>query len=764
MPAHTYLAHRRNARVASKNKVVVSRGDTKKIAEECREDFIQFCTYVCGKVPAAHHREWISELVTNQDSACLKRIAGPNTAILAPRGPVEWSTPVATPEGWKRISELDYGDTVYCEGGHETEIIGIDDFEGMPCYEILFSDETRITCDEDHCWDVLDEVRGEWKTATTLELAKSKYYDVEVPTCKAVQYPHQFFAPDPYKLGLRIAQYHSNSIPQKHLESDINYRTRLLQGILDGTGTVINGVPVVCTNQWPFVSLLRELVNSLGGTVRITSKRLEYKVFISLGNFEYFTVPLKKEFQLDQEQLIPKRTIKGIEYVGKRNVRCIEVEDSFSNFLVKDYIVVNNSAKSTVLGMFTAWAIGIHATAHLPLKILYLSYTVDVARPKSATIKRIIESKRFMEVFPTVRIQKGVSSNEYWSIDYKFARIEEIGDEVFSVCCAGLKGSVTSKRSMLIIIDDAIKSAQDIKNAEIRKEMQDNWNSVISPTMFEGARAVCLGTRFRHDDIFATTFVPDKGWKQIVQQAIISNDNGEEESYWPEFWSVDYLRNKRKISPVSFSFQYMNQIVRQSEISMAPELLIKGEIATEFDCLGMGVDLSSGLSERNDYTVFMLGGRLGERIHMIDYQRFRAMGNLEKLERMMEMLADWNIIIKEGEEFFPTYSTCDIWSEAVQYQASLEADFKRICLNEKSLNNLKWHPVSGFKSDKLARFRGIMGMYEQRKIIYNKYRSFTPVFEEMTNFGASSHDDCVDATVHLINGLMKRGNLEIDWN
>ena len=32
--------------------------------------------------------------------------------------------------------------------------------------------------------------------------------------------------------------------------------------------------------------------------------------------------------------------------------------------------------------------------------------------------------------------------------------------------------------------------------------------------------------------------------------------------------------------------------------------------------------------------------------------------------------------------YFPTYSTCDIWSEAVQYQASLEADFKRVCLEQ----------------------------------------------------------------------------------
>ncbi len=43
-------------------------------------------------------------------------------------------------------------------------------------------------------------------------------------------------------------------------------------------------------------------------------------------------------------------------------------------------------------------------------------------------------------------------------------------------------------------------------------------------------------------------------------------------------------------------------------------------LATEFDALGVGVDLSAGTKEKNDYTVFVLGGRIGDCIHIIDYQ------------------------------------------------------------------------------------------------------------------------------------------------
>lgn len=742
-----------------------------------------------------------------------------------------------------------------------------------------------------------------------------------------------------------------------------------------------------------------------------------------------------------------------------------------------DILAPRGSAKSTVLGLFTAWAIGIHTLHKKPLKILYISYTVDVARPKSAAIKRIIEeSKAYREIFPMVRVAKGINSNEYWSVDWKFAGIRSTGEEEFTVCCAGLKGAVTSKRSHLCltgdtlvhtqrgplpikdiyekpgdyrvksfnprtgqiewsgirgvsrrvtnrfidmetssgdflratpehpfyipgkgiiaagdlqkgdklldltycyknstenilpsmqknvhsqyklatnfdkkycknvlvfqnmcrdiqaypktanvsgmssgfppyqpsadllfkdmcsksafpkndrkiqptletweennyapsssrsyfksrqydmctvryqgndvtcktssqskqfacssyrcqseeqrfnefnylvqamphklssngaesesfgatitavsrtctraeyvydletesenhnffagkggycvancIIDDAIKSSDDIKNKDIRQAMEDNWNSVIVPTMFEGGRAICLGTRFRHDDIHQTTFTPNNNWIQIVQSAITLDKDGEETSYWPEMWSLEYLNERRKQAPISFSFQYQNKIIQTSEMSLSPDLIVKGQIPTEFDSLGVGVDLSAGIKERNDYTVFVMGGRIKDKLYIIDCKRIRVMGNIEKLEALMEMMYEWGVIHKDGDQYYPTGSNIDVWSEAVAYQASLEADFKRICLEEHGLHNLLWHPVKGFRGDKVARFRGIMGLFERHKITFNKYRKFQALTDEIINFGVSSHDDCVDALVWLCNGLMTRGKLQIEF-
>ena len=191
-----------------------------------------------------------------------------------------------------------------------------------------------------------------------------------------------------------------------------------------------------------------------------------------------------------------------------------------------DILAPRGSAKSTVLNLFTAWIIGRHTTAGLPLQIIYCSYTIATAIPKSRIIKQIIESSNFRKIFPKVQLRSGMQSDIGWSIDFDYAGISRVGDEEFTLRAAGLRGSITSKRAHLVIVDDPIKSSTDIKNPAIREEMNNNWSSVIAPIIFEGGRSICLGTRFHPLDIHKTMFVPDKGWKQVTQEALTYDDNG----------------------------------------------------------------------------------------------------------------------------------------------------------------------------------------------------------------------------------------------
>jgi hypothetical protein len=272
------------------------------------------------------------------------------------------------------------------------------------------------------------------------------------------------------------------------------------------------------------------------------------------------------------------------------------------------------SAKSTLLGMFCAWLIGLHSQAGKMLQMLYLGYSLDIARSRSHTIKAIINGRNYQEVFPMVRLSKTRQSDELWSIDYDFAGVEIAAADPFSVCAQGLGGSITSRRSQLIVLDDVVKSSESISNPQIRTKLIQNWQEVVQPTLLEGGRTIALGTRFSTVDIFGTTFTEKNGWKVVTQRAIEVDESGLEKSYWPSFYTLEHLQKLRSEDPISFAFQFQNSPVSRSEIDFPADWLKTGDLSNEYDALCVGIDLSSGLKERNDFTVFCLAGIIGDKL------------------------------------------------------------------------------------------------------------------------------------------------------
>jgi hypothetical protein len=416
--------------------------------------------------------------------------------------------------------------------------------------------------------------------------------------------------------------------------------------------------------------------------------------------------------------------------------------------------------------LLIAWLIGKHALDRKLLRVLYVSYTVDVSRSKSAAIKNLVRDPLYQEIFPCVRLNKvsqGKTSDELWAIDFEFAGIDVRGEDAFTIACAGLKGSITSKRANLVVVDDGIKSAKAIEKLEIRQEMIKNWNQVIAPTMFEGSRAIALGTRFRADDIFATTFNEKNGWKVVTQAALVYGNTGAGRSYWPEWFSLKFLLRLQSKDPISFAYQYLNQAVSTNELGISPALFIKTNLPEVYESIGIGLDLSAGITERNDWTAFVLGGRLEGNYYVIDSHRLRAMGNIEKLEALAELLVEWNLVGKTRDDmYYPTSSEVTIWPESVAYQKSFEGDFRRVFHQDWGLRNVLVDPVTDVRGDKLAKMRGMMGLLEQGHIRLNRHRDFQVMIDEVVNFGHASHDDLSDGLTLLVKGLERKGPLQIE--
>ena len=902
MPSRETFAYRRAAQLRALRATESANTGVETIYSKAADDFHTFCTLL-DKPPAKHMLEWHRHLITGESNKYLLDIAGPNLDILAPRGPLVAETPVATPEGWKALKEIQVGDFVYGDDGEPTEVLEVLEYDEVAVFKVLFSDGTSLICDDSHRFDVrrmgtdpknmyrkttLQEIRtfvttgvkGNWRTGVsrTVRLAEPDekpwldtrgYSRYQVPVTRPVNYPYLELPIHPYLLGILlgdggltdgsainittadkdIIEFISTILPANHKIVDRSYATRkycyqiqlkgspntepiidgrprgfkkelskalsdlglrginslekdipkmylrgsieqrewLLRGLMDSDGTTnkkeFKGGLVYGSSSKKLIDAFAELVRSLGGLVsyykpyyphyfkkgkKIVSKNLAYRVAVHLpDSIKPFYCSRKSELYSGPASKKSNRgvtrSIRDIVSMGTQKVMCLKVKNTQERFLIKDYVVSSNSAKSTCLNMFTAWIIGRHTTAKLPLQIIYVSYNIATAIPKSRIIRQIIDSPEFRKIFPRVQLKSGMQSDIGWSIDFDYAGIPRVGDEEFTLRAAGLRGSITSKRAHLVIVDDPIKSSADIKNPAIRDEMNNNWSSVIAPIVFEGGRSICLGTRFHPLDIHKTMFVPEKGWKQVTQEAITYDNVGEPVSYWPEQWSAEYLLGQKELDPVAFAFQYQQQPVMTSDLVVSPDLLVKGEVVTEFDSLAVGIDLSASKNETSDYTAFVLGGRLGDKYYIIDAHQCRSIGNLEKIDLLCDMLLEWGILTQHDGQFMPTYSTITLVVESVAYQASLAADLRRVLVNERELGNLHIHEVKGFRGDKIARFRGTLGLLENKKIVFNKYRKFDALFDQLINVGATAHDDLLDAYTWLIQFLQRRGNFSIEY-
>ena len=440
-----------------------------------------------------------------------------------------------------------------------------------------------------------------------------------------------------------------------------------------------------------------------------------------------------------------------------------------------DILAPRGSAKSTFTTFFIAWTLGIHygPDVRFPLQIMILSYTQENAGQKSDEIRNIIVSERYKEVFPWVQPSRDLWNKKMWMLDKIHAGVQSIGSAAYTVVTAGITGSIVSKRAHIIVIDDIIKGPDAIENPTIREKMETNWDAAIRPTLMEGGRCVCLGTRFRADDMHCTKFIPKYGWLQIEQSAIIEYIDPDDEegtkhrfSYWPERYSLQFLEQYESESFINFQFQYQNTISHAKGKGIHLDWIHKGVPPQTFDFIGIGLDLASGKKNTNDWTVFTLGGRKDNRYFLLDKRRGRWTGNITKLNVMLEMLVIWGIIESAENpdepgtyQYFSTGVPCYLFAEKNAYQGSMAGDFKTYIIEGHALDNIIYRGVAS-TSNKRSRFNGITGLWENHMVYMNAYAEFSDLNKQMTNIGATQFDDDLDSMVMLLEGLRAKRRLQ----
>lgn len=106
------------------------------------------------------------------------------------------TTKLPTPSGWTTMGEVAVGDTLFARDGSQCRVVAKSKVKDLPCYRVLFDDQTSVVCDEEHLWALAD---GSVVCVTDLRTG------ARVPLAQAIDTPEAALPIEPYLFGLWLA-------------------------------------------------------------------------------------------------------------------------------------------------------------------------------------------------------------------------------------------------------------------------------------------------------------------------------------------------------------------------------------------------------------------------------------------------------------------------------------------------------------------------------------------------------------------------------
>lgn len=174
------------------------------------------------------------------------------------------------------------------------------------------------------------------------------------------------------ELNLYGKKSYNKFIPKQYLYASLEDRIDLLRGLMDTDGCIKkSGEMSFCTSSEQLANDIIELIRSLGGRASlhsrnrigkfnivnnnpVISKRITYEFTVSLpGNIKAFF--LKRKANNHNPNKNPMQIkIKSINYVGKKEVQCILIENPEHLYITDDFIVTHNTMEEKLSPWFEA--------------------------------------------------------------------------------------------------------------------------------------------------------------------------------------------------------------------------------------------------------------------------------------------------------------------------------------------------------------------------------------------------------------------------
>ncbi len=384
---------------------------------------------------------------------------------------------------------------------------------------------------------------------------------------------------------------------------------------------------------------------------------------------------------------------------------------------------------------FPAWFVG-----RFPEKrIMIASYEADFAASWGRKSRDVLEE--WGEELFGIKIRSDSSASNRW----------DIVDHEGGVNTAGVGGPLTGKGADCLLIDDAVKNAEEANSKTMRDKIWDWWKSTAYTRLEPGGAAVIIMTRWHEDDLVGRILNEMKEggeyWEEVKFPALAEGNDPlgrkEGEALFPERYDKYALEEKKKaIGSYYFSALY------QQRPSPAEGKLFKRSYFRYFTIETQGnekyylLHTDTGIKrvDVNRCSIFQTCDPAATEKEQSDYFVLSTWAVTPERDLLLLDVFREKAETTKHESIFDTQY--QLWKP--MYQG---VENKTFGLNIIQALKKKGRPIKALKADtdKVSRARTIQARYELGTVYHRLNAPWLGDFEdELLEFPNGAHDDQVD--------------------
>ena len=397
------------------------------------------------------------------------------------------------------------------------------------------------------------------------------------------------------------------------------------------------------------------------------------------------------------------------------------------------------SMKSKLLNLFVTWCLG----RHPKWNILHIGHTISFAEDNfGRQIRDLIKTPEYSSVFPDTRVRSDIRAAGRWSTT-----------EGGIYYCTGVATKIAGRRAHLAICDDVI--SEQTAFSKLERDKINRWYVPgLQSRLLPNGAEVIVNTRWHTEDLSGFLLNMDAHTKRpwnVVSIPAILDDNAAhllglkpDESFWPEFWPLEVLLEKRA-SP-GMSKQTWASLYLQTPIPDEGGIIdIKNIMYWEYESppaisyLIVSVDSAFSMSERADFSAITIWGifKMKER----DFKGREVLSNnlilLDAEQGKWEFPELCTKITDINRKYYPDV----ILVEKKGSGYSLVQELKRRML-----------PIKEYIPDKSKELRLVATtpFFEAHKVWFPRRKWAEEVINQLVSFPHIPHDDLADTVSQAI--------------